>query len=72
MAGFARSKNIPHMLLFGPHGTGKTCAVQSLAKEIYGDYSDENLSVIQAGILFTQGKTWLENEERFSHLILST
>jgi replication factor C small subunit len=68
MAGFARSKNIPHMLLFGPHGTGKTCAVQSLAKEIYGDYSDENLSVIQAGILFTQGKTWLENEERFSHL----
>ncbi|MDD4126913.1 MAG: AAA family ATPase [Methanomicrobium sp.] len=66
--GFAADKNIPHMLFFGPHGTGKSVAMECLAKELYQDESNINLSVIPAGTLFRQGKAWLETEDKFSHL----
>ena len=66
--GFAGDKNIPHMLLFGPHGTGKSVAVECLAKELYNEDSGVNVSIIPAGTLFRQGKEWLENEDKFSHL----
>lgn len=66
--GFAGEKNVPHMLFFGPHGTGKSVTVECLSKELYSDDSGINVSIIPAGTLFRQGKSWIENEERFSHL----
>jgi replication factor C subunit 2/4 len=34
---FIKNKNIPHLLFFGPSGTGKTSTIIALAKEIFGD-----------------------------------
>ncbi|MBN1432507.1 MAG: AAA family ATPase [Methanomicrobiaceae archaeon] len=68
LKGFASSSKLPHLLLFGPHGTGKSCALECLARGIYGDHSNENLTIIESGALFRHGRSWLENEDRFSHL----
>ena len=68
---FAEEKNVPHMIFFGPHGNGKSCAVECLAKTIYGDDAGLNVTVIPAGTLFRQGKTWLEKEYKYSHLYKS-
>ncbi|MDD3977255.1 MAG: AAA family ATPase [Methanomicrobium sp.] len=65
---FAEDKNIPHMLFFGPHGTGKSVSMECLARELYSDDSGINLSIIPAGTLFNQGRAWLGSEEKFSHL----
>lgn len=66
---FADGKNIPHMIFFGPHGNGKSCAMECLAKAVYGDDAFiTNVTVIPAGTLFRQGKTWLEKEGGFKHL----
>jgi replication factor C small subunit len=68
LEGFVASSRLPHLLLFGPHGTGKSCALECLARGIYGEYSADNLTIIESGALFRHGKTWLENEDKFSHL----
>ena len=36
---FIENKRLPHMIFYGPAGTGKTSSIVSCAKEIYGkDY----------------------------------
>jgi replication factor C subunit 3/5 len=35
---FMKSGNMPHLLFYGPSGTGKTSTIASCAKELYGNY----------------------------------
>jgi replication factor C small subunit len=65
---FAGTGNLPHLLLTGPHGTGKTVSVECLARALYAERYEENLTVIQAGDLFDQGKKYLEGNERYLHI----
>ncbi len=44
------------------------CAVRSLAAALYGEHADENTTVIATGDLFAEGRAYLENDERFTHL----
>ncbi len=68
LSSFAERRNVPHMLLIGPHGTGKSCSVECMARRLYGDHWEENTTFFDTAVLFGQGKSYLENEERFSHL----
>ncbi|MBT8507395.1 replication protein C [Methanomicrobiaceae archaeon CYW5] len=68
LEGFGERGMVPHLLMTGPHGTGKSCAVECLARSLYGDFWRENLSVISTGALFRSGKAYLEEEEKFAHL----
>jgi len=45
---FVKSKNIPHLLLHGPAGTGKTSCIFALAREIYGGDSRHNVLELNA------------------------
>jgi replication factor C small subunit len=65
---FAAQKNVPHMIVFGPHGTGKSVSIECMARELYGEYWQENMTVLSAADLFAQGKAYLEQDERFSHI----
>lgn len=38
LVNFIKLKTIPHLLFFGPSGTGKTTSIDCCAKQIYGDY----------------------------------
>ncbi|MDD1706414.1 MAG: AAA family ATPase [Methanoregulaceae archaeon] len=64
----ALSGNIPHLLLTGPAGTGKSVSVECLAHLLFSERTEENLTIIQAADLFEQGKKYLESDERYVHL----
>lgn len=65
---FASFRAVPHLMLAGPPGTGKSASVECLARELYGDHAGENLTVVPTSDLFMLGKKFLEGEERYAHL----
>jgi replication factor C small subunit len=68
LSSFATSGNVPHLMLTGPHGTGKSTAIECFAKKLYGENWEINTSVFQTADLFSQGKKQLEEDERYAHL----
>jgi replication factor C small subunit len=64
----ATSKTVPHLMLTGPHGTGKSAAIRCFAERLYGENWEANTSVFQTADLFSQGKKLLEEDERYTHL----
>jgi len=65
---FAASATLPHLLLTGPHGTGKSIAVGCLARSLYRDNWELNTTVFPVSDLFSQGKSFLEQDDRYAHL----
>ena len=68
LASFAVSGNVPHLMLSGPHGTGKSAAIECFAKKLYAENWEINTTVFQTADLFSQGKKLLEEDERYAHL----
>lgn len=68
LASFARTGNVPHLLVTGPSGTGKSTAIECLARGLYGDHWLANTPVFQAGDVFSLGKQYLEKDDRYVHL----
>lgn len=64
----AETKNIPHLLIIGPHGTGKSSSVEVMLKKMYGVRWQEYTTVFPTADLFERGKKYLETDERFGHL----
>jgi replication factor C small subunit len=65
---FAAGGSLPHLLLSGPHGTGKSAAVECVARRLYGDHWVENCTVMHASDLFLLGKKYLEEDDRYAHI----
>lgn len=65
---FADRGVLPHLLVTGPNGTGKSVAIECLARMLYGDYFRENLTVLDTPVLFSRGKQYLEEEPQFAHI----
>ncbi len=65
---FAGERSLPHLLVTGPHGTGKSAAVECLARGLYGEAWTGNTTILDASALFLQGKGSLAADERFAHL----
>jgi replication factor C small subunit len=68
LASFARSGTLPHLILTGPHGTGKSSAIVCFAKEVFGENWELNTTIIQTADIFQQGRAILEQDERYAHL----
>ncbi|MDV0445126.1 Holliday junction ATP-dependent DNA helicase RuvB [Methanimicrococcus sp. At1] len=45
---YVRSKNLPHLLFTGPPGVGKTASAVSIAREMFGEYWNENFTELNA------------------------
>jgi len=68
LTSFAASGTLPHIILTGPHGTGKSTAVGCLARALYHDNGELNTSVFPVADLFSQGKSFLEQDDRYTHI----
>lgn len=68
---FAQGKTLPHLLVSGPHGTGKTVAVEATLKQLYGDVWQDNVTIFQTADLMERGRSYLETDEKFMHLYKS-
>jgi replication factor C small subunit len=68
LSSFAESGTLPHLILTGPHGTGKSTAVTCLARALYHDDWELNTSVFPVSDLFSQGKSFLEQDDRYAHI----
>jgi replication factor C small subunit len=68
LSSFAKSGTLPHLILTGPHGTGKSTAIGCLANALYHENGELNTSVFPVSDLFSQGKTFLEQDDRYAHI----
>jgi replication factor C small subunit len=68
LSSFAENKTLPHLILTGPHGTGKSVAIECFARKLYGENWELNTSRFQTADLFSQGKAYLENDDRYTHI----
>ncbi len=68
LSSFAASGTLPHLILTGPHGTGKSTAVGCLARALYQDNWELNTTIFPVSDLFSQGKSFLEQDDRYAHI----
>jgi replication factor C small subunit len=68
LSSFAATGTIPHLILTGPHGTGKSAAIECFARALYRENWELNTSVFQTPDLFLQGKSFLEQDDRYAHI----
>lgn len=67
----AATKNLPHLVVSGPPGTGKSVSVEATLRELYGDTWQDNVTIFRTSDLMERGKSALESDERFLHLYRS-
>lgn len=65
---FTASGTLPHLILTGPHGTGKSTAVGCVARALYHDNWELNTSIFSVSDVFSQGKSFLEQDDRYAHI----
>lgn len=65
---FIKRKTVPNLLLWGSKGTGtdRTSLVYALARQLYGEFCEENLLLIESSDFVEQGKRWLKEDKRFN------
>jgi len=68
---FAQGKTLPHLLVSGPHGSGKTISVEATLKALYGDIWQDNVTIFRTADLMERGRTYLESDDKFMHLYKS-
>lgn len=64
----ARSKNLPHLVISGPPGTGKSVAIEATLRELYGERWEDNVTLFRTADFMDRGKSALEADERFLSL----
>lgn len=67
----AETKNLPHLVVCGPHGTGKSVAIETTIRDLYGEGWQENVTLFRTADLMERGKSAFESDERFLHLFRS-
>jgi len=65
---YVESGNLPHLMVIGKPGVGKTVALEIFSKMFYSESSDENTTVLPVSTMFTLGREYFEENEKFTHL----
>jgi len=60
--------NLPHLLIIGKAGTGKSSALEIFSRNFYAESAAENTTILPVSVMFSQGHAYLETCERFAHL----
>ncbi len=65
---YAEAGNLPHLMVVGRSGVGKTAALEIFSRGFYTESPAENTTVLPVSVMFSQGHTYFAENERFAHL----
>lgn len=65
---YAEAGNLPHLMVIGRSGVGKTAALEIFSQNFYTESPAENTTVLPVSVMFSQGHTYFAENERFAHL----
>ncbi|MDO5844536.1 MAG: replication protein C [Methanocorpusculum sp.] len=68
LSSYAEAGNLPHLMIIGRSGVGKSCALDIFSKQFFIEGSAENTTVLPVAVMFSQGHDYLSQNEKFSHL----
>ncbi len=65
---YVEAENLPHLMVIGRSGVGKTAALEIFSQNFYAESPAENTTVLPVSVMFSQGHTYFAENERFAHL----
>ncbi|HJK02227.1 MAG TPA: AAA family ATPase [Methanocorpusculum sp.] len=65
---YSACANLPHLMIIGRSGCGKSTCLEAFAREFYSDSVTENTTIFPVSIMFSQGNTYFAENDRFSSL----
>ncbi|MBR4988246.1 MAG: replication protein C, partial [Methanocorpusculum sp.] len=68
LTAYAEAGNLPHLMVVGRSGVGKTSALEIFSQGFYTESPAENTTVLPVSVMFSQGHTYFAENERFAHL----
>ena len=68
LTAYAEAGNLPHLMVVGRSGVGKTAALEIFSRGFYTESPAENTTVLPVSVMFSQGHTYFAENERFAHL----
>ncbi|WP_319378720.1 replication protein C [uncultured Methanocorpusculum sp.] len=68
LSAYAALGNLPHLLVIGRSGCGKSSALEVFSRQFYPESAAENTTVLPVSVMFSQGHTYFAENDRFAHL----
>lgn len=68
LTAYAAQGNLPHLMVIGRSGCGKTSALEIFSRLFYTEAAAENTTVLPVSVMFSQGHTYFAENDRFAHL----
>ncbi len=68
LSAYAALGNLPHLMVIGRSGCGKSSALEVFSRLFYTESAAENTTVLPVSVMFSQGHTYFAKNDRFAHL----
>ena len=68
LSAYAALGNLPHLMVIGRSGCGKSSALEVFSRRFYTESAAENTTVLPVSVMFSQGHTYFAENDRFAHL----
>lgn len=68
LSAYAAQGNLPHLMVIGRSGCGKTSALEIFSRLFYTEAAAENTTILPVSVMFSQGHTYFAENDRFAHL----
>lgn len=65
---YAASANLPHLMVIGRSGCGKSASLEAFSREFYPESAAENTTVLPVSVMFSQGHAYFAENDRFAAL----
>lgn len=68
LTAYAAAGNLPHLMVIGKSGVGKSAALEIFSRMFYPEAASENTTTLPVSVMFSQGHAYFAENDRFAHL----
>ena len=65
---YAAGGNLPHLMVIGRSGCGKSSSLEAFSREFYPESASENTTILPVSVMFSQGHAYFAENDRFAAL----